>query len=128
MFRLHQLNGMLLVFILFWAASTYIFNVALTVSDNKSWKVHLDSGFEGSYNYIKLTYFATQLQYMKMWETIGLWHYPIPGYFLLAQFGLGFLVGMCNLVISSVLSCITDQGQLTADESVVEGESTRLSE
>ncbi|XP_057439423.1 piezo-type mechanosensitive ion channel homolog isoform X2 [Lotus japonicus] len=98
MFRLHQLNGMLLVFILFWAASTYIFNVALTVSDNKSWK------------------------YMKMWETIGLWHYPIPGYFLLAQFGLGFLVGMCNLVISSVLSCITDQGQLTADESVVEEE------
>ncbi|KAJ1417088.1 putative piezo-type mechanosensitive ion channel-like protein isoform [Sesbania bispinosa] len=98
MFRLHQLNGMLLVFILFWAASTYIFNVALNVSHNKSWKD------------------------MEIWETIGLWHYPIPGYYLLAQFGLGFLVAVCNLVNSSVLLCITDRGQLTADESVVEEE------
>lgn len=28
--RLHRLNGLLLVFILLWAASTYIFNVAFT--------------------------------------------------------------------------------------------------
>ncbi|XP_073222018.1 piezo-type mechanosensitive ion channel homolog isoform X3 [Cicer arietinum] len=98
MFRLQQLNGMLLVFILLWAASTYIFNVALTVSNGKSWKD------------------------MKIWETIGLWHYPIPAYYLLAQFGLGFLVATCNLVNNSVLLCITDQGQLTADESVVEEE------
>ncbi|GAU11556.1 hypothetical protein TSUD_345470 [Trifolium subterraneum] len=96
MFRLQQLNGMLLVFILLWAASTYIFNVALTVSNNKS------------------------LKDMKIWETIGLWHYPIPAYYLLAQFGLGFLVAMCNLVNNSVLSRITDQGQLTAYESIVE--------
>ncbi|CAJ2631584.1 unnamed protein product [Trifolium pratense] len=98
MFRLHQLNGMLLVFILLWAASTYIFNVALAVSNNKSRKD------------------------MKIWETIGLWHYPIPAYYLLAQFGLGFLVAMCNLVNNSVLSCITDQGQLTSYESIVEEE------
>lgn len=100
MFRLQQLNGILLVFILLWAASTYIFNVALTVSNNKPRKD------------------------MKIWETIGLWHYPIPAYYLLAQFGLGFLVTVCNLVNNSVLLCITDQGQLTADESVVEGEET----
>ncbi|KAL5061032.1 hypothetical protein RYX36_032636, partial [Vicia faba] len=98
MFRLQQLNGLLLVFILLWAASTYIFNVALTASNNKSRKD------------------------MKIWETIGLWHYPIPAYYLLAQFALGFLVAVCNLVNNSVLLCITDQGQLTADESVVEGE------
>ncbi|XP_058752948.1 piezo-type mechanosensitive ion channel homolog isoform X1 [Vicia villosa] len=100
MFRLQQLNGLLLVFILLWAASTYIFNVALTASNNKSRK----------------------LQDMKIWETIGLWHYPIPAYYLLAQFGLGFLVAVCNLVNNSVLLCITDQRQLTADESVVEEE------
>ncbi|XP_027349564.1 piezo-type mechanosensitive ion channel homolog [Abrus precatorius] len=98
MFRLHQLNGMLLVFILFWATSTYVFNVAFTVSNNKPWKD------------------------MEIWETIGLWHYSIPGYYLLAQFGLGFLVAMCNLVNNSVLLCVTDQGQLTAGESVVEDE------
>nr|XP_007147084.1 hypothetical protein PHAVU_006G095000g [Phaseolus vulgaris]ESW19078.1 hypothetical protein PHAVU_006G095000g [Phaseolus vulgaris] len=98
MFRLHHLNGMLLVFILFWAASTYIFNVVLSFSSNKSWKD------------------------MEIWETIGLWHYPIPGYYLLAQFCLGFLFAMCNLVNSSVLLCITGQEQLTADESVMEEE------
>jgi hypothetical protein len=49
---------------------------------------------------------------------------------LLAQFGLAFLVAMCNLVNNSVLSCIADQGQLTADESVVEveGEKNRWTE
>ncbi|KAL2345732.1 hypothetical protein Fmac_007017 [Flemingia macrophylla] len=98
MFQLHHLNRMLLVFILFWAASTYIFNVSFTFFNNKSWKD------------------------IEIWETIGLWHYPIPGYYLLAQFGLGFLVAMCNLVNSSVLLCVTDQGQLTADESVMEGD------
>ena len=65
---------------------------------------------------------------MEIWETIGLWHYSIPGHYLLAQFGLGFLIAICNLVNSSVLSCITDQGQLTTDESIVEGERTRWSE
>ncbi|KAG4396639.1 hypothetical protein GLYMA_19G238300v4 [Glycine max] len=102
MLRLQHLNGMLLVFILFWVSSTYIFNVAFAFSNNKSWKD------------------------MEIWETIGLWHYPIPGYYLLAQFGLGFLVAMCNLVNSSVLLCITDQEQLTADESVVEEEEETL--
>lgn len=131
MFRLHHLNGMLLVFILFWAASTYIFNVVLSFSSNKSWKVHFARGFEISYNYINnllLTSSIAQLQDMEIWETIGLWHYPIPGYYLLAQFCLGFLFAMCNLVNSSVLLCITGQEQLTADESVMEGDRTRRSE
>ncbi|RYR02293.1 hypothetical protein Ahy_B06g081111 [Arachis hypogaea] len=99
MLRLHQLNAVLLVFILLWAASTYIFNVAFNVSsDHKVWKD------------------------MEIWETIGLWHYSTPGYYLLAQFGLGFLVALCDLVNSSVLLCITDHGQLTTQESVVEEE------
>ncbi|KAK7258817.1 hypothetical protein RIF29_24404 [Crotalaria pallida] len=101
MFRLRRLNGVLLVFILLWSASTYVFNVVFTVSNNKA------------------------LKDMEIWETIGLWHYAIPGYYLLAQFGLGFLVAMCNVVNSSVLLGITDQGQLTTDESLVEeGEET----
>ncbi|MED6172171.1 hypothetical protein PIB30_047572, partial [Stylosanthes scabra] len=99
MLRLHQLNAVLLVFILLWAASTYIFNVAFNVSsDHKLWKD------------------------MEIWETIGLWHYSTPGYYLLAQFGLGFLVALCDLVNSSVLLCITNRGQLTTEESIVEEE------
>ncbi|KAJ6343573.1 hypothetical protein OIU76_005338 [Salix suchowensis] len=38
-FRLHRLNGLLLVFILFWAVSTYIFNVAFPLL---SWKLGKD--------------------------------------------------------------------------------------
>ncbi|KAL6324309.1 hypothetical protein AAG906_012555 [Vitis piasezkii] len=39
---------------------------------------------------------------MEIWETIGLWHYPIPGFYLLAQFCLGILIALGNLVSNSV--------------------------
>ena len=41
LFRLHRLNGLLLVFILFWAVSTYIFNVAFSFLNTKVGKVIL---------------------------------------------------------------------------------------
>ncbi|KAF7804788.1 piezo-type mechanosensitive ion channel-like protein isoform X1 [Senna tora] len=84
LFRLHRLNGLLLVFILLWAVSTYIFNVAFTFLN---WKLGRD---------------------MKIWEMVGLWHYPIPGLFLLAQFCLGILVALGNLVNNSVFLCLSD--------------------
>lgn len=39
LFRLHRLNGLLLVFILLWAVSTYIFNVAFSFLNTKTGKV-----------------------------------------------------------------------------------------
>ncbi|KAK2976815.1 hypothetical protein RJ640_002214 [Escallonia rubra] len=87
--HLHRLNVLLLVFILLWAISTYVFNVAFTILNKKL------------------------LQDMAMWETVGLWHYPIPGYFLLAQFCLGVLVALSNLVNSSVLSYLSDSVHLS---------------
>lgn len=45
LFRLHRLNGLLLVFILLWAVSTYIFNVAFTFLNWKIGKVVLFSGW-----------------------------------------------------------------------------------
>ncbi|KAF5746987.1 piezo-type mechanosensitive ion channel isoform X2 [Tripterygium wilfordii] len=39
-FHLHRLNGLLLVFILLWAASTYVFNVEFGVINNTLQKVH----------------------------------------------------------------------------------------
>lgn len=39
LFRLHRLNGLLLVFILLWAVSTYIFNVAFSFLNTKVGKV-----------------------------------------------------------------------------------------
>lgn len=77
LFWLHRLNGLLLVFILLWAACTYVFNVAFT-------------------------YLNKDRKDMEIWETIGFWHYPIPGLFLLAQFFLGVLVAIGNLVNNSV--------------------------
>ncbi|PIN26072.1 hypothetical protein CDL12_01177 [Handroanthus impetiginosus] len=85
MFRLHRLNGLLLVFILLWAVSTYIFNVAFAYVN---WKLGKD---------------------MEIWEMVGLWHYPIPGFFLLAQFCLGILVALGNLVSNSVFLCISSE-------------------
>ncbi|EXC31832.1 hypothetical protein L484_020660 [Morus notabilis] len=100
MYQLHRLNGSLLVFILFWAASTYVFNVASAV-------LKLDED-------------------MKIWETIGLWHYPIPGLYLLAQFGLGVLVAMGNLVNNSVFSYLSDgEGPSTNDNSTAEGDGVK---
>ncbi|KAG5051849.1 hypothetical protein JHK87_004047 [Glycine soja] len=105
LFRLHRLNGLLLVFILFWAVSTYIFNVAFTFLN---WKLGRD---------------------MKIWEMVGLWHYPIPGFFLLAQFCLGILVALGNLVNNSVFLCLSDEGGQSSNDfsSVkVEGETKVL--
>ncbi|GLT95006.1 hypothetical protein SLE2022_127130 [Rubroshorea leprosula] len=104
MYHLHRLNGMLLVFILFWAVSTYIFNVAFTVLYKKLQKD------------------------MEIWETIGLWHYPIPGLYLLAQFCLGVLVALGNLVNNSVFLHISDgDGRVSSDDSTVqEREETKV--
>ncbi|XVF06161.1 hypothetical protein REPUB_Repub06bG0023700 [Reevesia pubescens] len=85
MYHLHRLNGLLLVFILLWAISTYIFNIAFTVLNKEQW------------------------QDMEIWETIGLWHYPIPGFYLLAQFSLGVLVALSNLVNNSVFLYLSDR-------------------
>ncbi|KAL8153056.1 hypothetical protein V2J09_010816 [Rumex salicifolius] len=87
LFRLHWLNGLLLVFILLWAVSTYIFNVAYVFVN---WKRGQD---------------------MKIWEFVGLWHYPVPGYFLLAQVGLGFLVALGNLVNNSVFTYVSNESE-----------------
>lgn len=59
---------------------------------------------------------------MVIWETIGLWHYPIPGFFLLAQFGLGGLVALVNLANNSVFQYLYDEGgQLSNTDNIVEG-------
>lgn len=66
---------------------------------------------------------------MKIWEMVGLWHYPIPGFFLLAQFCLGILVALGNLVNNSVFLCLSDEGGQTSNDysSVkVEGETKVL--
>ncbi|PON52884.1 Piezo family [Trema orientale] len=99
LFRLHWLNGLLLVFILLWAVSTYIFNVAFTFLNSKLGKD------------------------MAIWEMVGLWHYPIPGFFLLAQFCLGILVALGNLVNNSVFLYLSDDDrQSSNDNNVVEGQ------
>ncbi|KAJ4954572.1 hypothetical protein NE237_011355 [Protea cynaroides] len=97
LFRLHRLHGLLLVFILLWAASTYIFNVAFSLLNKKL------------------------CQDLEIWETVGLWHYPVPGFFLLAQFCLGILVALGNLVNSSVFLYLSDaDGQSLNDDRTVE--------
>nr|XP_017241510.1 PREDICTED: piezo-type mechanosensitive ion channel homolog isoform X4 [Daucus carota subsp. sativus] len=96
-FRLHRLNGLILVFILLWAVSTYIFNVAFTFLD---W-----NGED-----------------MEIWEMVGLWHYSIPGLFLLAQFCLGILVALNNLVNNSVFLYMSDEArQSSRNNSTDEG-------
>lgn len=68
------------------------------------------------------------MQDMKIWETIGLWHYPIPGLYLLAQFGLGVLVAMGNLVNNSVFSYLSDgEGPSAIDNnSTAEGDGIEI--
>lgn len=46
LFRLHRLNGLLLVFILLWAVSTYIFNVGFAFMNWKLGKVKILQGQE----------------------------------------------------------------------------------
>ncbi|XP_073309435.1 piezo-type mechanosensitive ion channel homolog isoform X2 [Primulina huaijiensis] len=97
LFRMHRLNGLLLVFILLWAVSTYVFNVAFA---HVNWKLGKD---------------------MEIWEMIGLWHYPIPGFFLLAQFFLGGLVAIGNLVNNSVFLCMSNEERQSSNENETEG-------
>ncbi|KAK4408031.1 Piezo-type mechanosensitive ion channel [Sesamum angolense] len=96
LFRLHRLNGLLLVFILLWAVSTYVFNVAFAYVN---WKLGKD---------------------MEIWEMVGLWHYPIPGFFLLAQFCLGVLVALGNLVNNSVFLCLSNEEQFSNENQIEE--------
>ncbi|XP_062199124.1 piezo-type mechanosensitive ion channel homolog isoform X3 [Phragmites australis] len=97
LFQMHRLNGSLLVFILLWAASTYVFNVAFTFFNKRFQKD------------------------MMIWETIGLWHYPIPGLFLLAQFCLGVFVALCNLVNNSVFLYLTsEEGPSSSDDHLID--------
>ncbi|XP_051209733.1 piezo-type mechanosensitive ion channel homolog isoform X2 [Lolium perenne] len=97
LFQMHRLNGSLLVFILLWAASTYVFNVAFTFFNKRFQKD------------------------MMIWETIGLWHYSIPGLFLLAQFCLGVFVALCNLVNNSVFHYLTsEEGPSSSDDHILD--------
>jgi hypothetical protein len=97
LFQMHRLNGSLLVFVLLWAASTYVFNVAFTFFNKRFQKD------------------------MKIWETVGLWHYSIPGLFLLAQFCLGVFVALCNLVNNSVFLCVqTVDGASSSDDHLID--------
>lgn len=51
---------------------------------------------------------------------VGLWHYPIPGFFLLAQFFLGILVAVGNLVNNSVFLCMSDEENQSSSDSFSE--------
>lgn len=56
---------------------------------------------------------------------VGLWHYPIPGFFLLAQFGLGILVAVGNLVNNTVFLHLSDEyGQSSTENPTAEGRDT----
>ncbi|CAA3030661.1 Hypothetical predicted protein [Olea europaea subsp. europaea] len=57
---------------------------------------------------------------MEIWEMVGLWHYPIPGFFLLAQFCLGILVALGNLVNSSVILCVSNEERRFSNENETE--------
>lgn len=51
---------------------------------------------------------------------VGLWRYPIPGFFLLAQFFLGILVAVGNLVNNSVFLCLSDEENQSSNVSFSE--------
>lgn len=51
---------------------------------------------------------------------VGLWHYPIPGFFLLAQFCLGILVALGNLVNSSVFLYVSNEERQVIEENRTE--------
>lgn len=51
---------------------------------------------------------------------VGLWRYPIPGFFLLAQFFLGILVAVGNLVNNSVFLCMSDEENQSSNDSFSE--------
>lgn len=58
-----------------------------------------------------------------MWETVGLWNYSVPGLYLFAQFCLGILFALSNLVNRSVFIFLSNgDGQSLPDDSAAEGE------
>lgn len=62
-----------------------------------------------------------------IWETIGLWHYSIPGLFLLAQFCLGVFVALCNLVNNSVFLYVNPKGgPSSSDDQLIDGMSHHI--
>ncbi|XP_015610673.2 piezo-type mechanosensitive ion channel homolog isoform X8 [Oryza sativa Japonica Group] len=56
LFEMHRLNGSLLVFILLWAASTYIFNVAFTFFNKRFQKINI-AGYDDLGNHWALALF-----------------------------------------------------------------------
>uniref|UniRef100_A0A0E0JJ64 Uncharacterized protein n=1 Tax=Oryza punctata TaxID=4537 RepID=A0A0E0JJ64_ORYPU len=68
-----------------------------------------------------INFFTYGFPDMMIWETIGLWHYSIPGLFLLAQFCLGVFVALCNLVNNSVfLYTTTEGGASSSDDHLID--------
>lgn len=51
---------------------------------------------------------------------VGLWRYRIPGFFLLAQFCLGILVALGNLVSNTVFLCVSDEEREMVNNSYIE--------
>ncbi|KAG0452569.1 hypothetical protein HPP92_025233 [Vanilla planifolia] len=82
LFDLQWLNGLLLAFVLLWTICTYVFNVAFTFLNGE-----LGHGYLG-HNWI-----------------VAL---PYSGFFLLAQFFLGVLIAIRNLVDNSVSVYLSD--------------------
>jgi len=71
------------------------------------------------------SHYLACMQDMEIWDMVGLWHYPLPGLFLLAQFCLGILVALGNLVNNSVFLYLSDEGNGSSnDNSTVEGNET----
>lgn len=65
---------------------------------------------------------SQNVQDMEIWELVGLWRYSIPGYFLLAQFGLGVLVAVGNLVNNSVFTYLSNENDhIPNGEHTIEG-------
>lgn len=59
---------------------------------------------------------------MEIWELVGLWRYTTPGYFLLAQFGLGVLIAVGNLVNNSVFTYLSNEtGDFPNGDHTIEG-------
>ena len=67
------------------------------------------SSYNGGMTFDVFLFSILHKQGMDIWEMVGLWHYPIPGFFLLAQFCLGVLVALGNLVNNSVFLYISDE-------------------
>ena len=62
-----------------------------------------------------------------IWETVGLWHYSIPGLFLLAQFCLGVFVALCNLVNNSVFLYVKSvDGPSSSGDHLIDGMSYHI--